>query len=253
MAVSDAAVGRRRGLLLGIIGISVLLVAWEVLGRAGILGASWPPLSEVVRQAFEDRQIMWSSMIATVTAAAKGFVIGTSIAALLALAGLLLPRLRPGIGRLATIVNSVPWLALGPLLVMLVSPDLTPVVIAAMAVFFASFISISSGLQSASDAHDDLFTVFGASKFARLRRLQLPSAVPFLIDGAKLGAPAALLGAIFGEWFGSSSGLGLLIISSMQLFLPQRLWAAAGLAALLAMVAYGVLGAIQYRVERRYR
>lgn len=251
MAEQLASRGRR--LLLGLAGILVLLVSWEILGRAGALGASWPPLSEVVRQAVDDRQLMWSSMIATVTAAAKGFIIGTLIASLLAFAGLLLPRMRPGIGRLATIVNSVPWLALGPLLVMLVSPDLTPVVIAAMAVFFASFISIGSGLQSASDAHNDVFTVLGASRFGRLRRLQLPSAVPFFIDAAKLGAPAALLGAIFGEWFGSSSGLGLLIISSMQLFLPQRLWAAAGLAALMAMIAYGVLSVIQHRVEQRYR
>jgi ABC-type nitrate/sulfonate/bicarbonate transport system permease component len=244
---------RSRPILLGTVGIVFLVAAWEILGRAGALGKSWPPLSAVVRQGFEDRGIMWGSLVATVTAAAKGFLIGTSVALMLALAGLLFPRLRPGIGRLATVVNSVPWLALGPFLVIVVAPDLTPVVIAAMAVFFASFISISSGLQSTSEAHNDVFTVFGASKLARLRRLELPTAIPALIDGAKLGAPAALLGAIFGEWFGASAGLGLLIISSMQLFLPERLWAAAGLAALMAMFAYGVLGALQYRFERRFR
>ncbi len=214
---------------------------------------SWPSLSDVVRQGFGDRTILWESALATLTAATKGFLIGTSTALVLALTGLLLPRLQPGIGRLATIVNSIPWLALGPLLVMLVAPDLTPVVIAAMAVFFASFVSISSGLQSASAAHEDVFTVFGASKGSRLLRLELPSAVPFLLDAAKLGAPAALLGAIFGEWFGASSGLGLLIVSSVYLFLPERLWAAAGLAALMAMLAYAVLAAIQYRVEPRFR
>lgn len=249
----EQADSRSRRALLGALGILLLVAAWEILGRAGALGKSWPPLSAVLKEGFEDHSILWESMIATVTAAAKGFVIGTSVALTLALAGLLLPRLRPGIGRLATVVNSIPWLALGPFLVMVVAPDLTPVVIAALAVFFASFISLSSGLQSASEAHNDVFTVFGASKFVRLRRLELPSAIPAMIDGAKLGVPAAILGAIFGEWFGASSGLGLLIISSMQLFLPERLWAAAGLAALLAMTAYGVLGTIQYRVESRYR
>ena len=242
-----------RRVLLGGVGILLLIALWETLGRTGSLGVSWPPLSDVVRQGFNDRTILWESMVSTATAAAKGFLIGTSIALVLALTGLLLPRLRPGIGRLATIVNSIPWLALGPLLVMLVAPDLTPVVIAAMAVFFASFVSISSGLQSASAAHEDVFTVFGASKGSRLRRLELPSAIPFLLDAAKLGAPAAVLGAIFGEWFGASSGLGLLIVSSVYLFLPERLWAAAGVAALMAMIAYGVLAAIQYRVEPRFR
>jgi ABC-type nitrate/sulfonate/bicarbonate transport system permease component len=246
-------VSRGRRIALGLAGISVLLLAWEVLGRAGALGVSWPPLSTVVSAGFDERGLMWDSMVATTTAAVKGFLIGTFVAYALAVTGLLLPRLRPGIGRLATVVNSVPWLALGPFLIMVVAPDLTPVVIAAMAVFFASFVSVSSGLESASEAHNDVFTVFGASKFARLRRLQVPAALPSLIDGAKLGAPAALLGAIFGEWFGASSGLGLLIISSMQLFLPERLWAAAGLAALMAMVAYGAFGVLQYRVEKRFK
>lgn len=250
MAELDA---RGRRLALGFVGIVLLAVVWEVLGRAGALGVSWPPFSEVVAQGFEDRDLMWRSLVATVTAAVKGFVVGTSVSFLLALSGLLVPPLRPGIGRLATIVNSVPWLALGPFLVIVVSPDLTPVVIAGMAVFFASFISISSGFQSASEAHNDVFTVFGASRFSRLRRLQLPSALPALIDGAKLGAPAALLGAIFGEWYGASSGLGLVIITSMQLIMPERLWAAAGLAAVMAMAAYGLLNALEVRLEGRFR
>jgi NitT/TauT family transport system permease protein len=244
---------RGRRIALGFLGVAVLIVAWEALGRAGTLGVSWPPLSDVVKQGFDDRDLMVRSLVATATAAGKGFLIGTSIAFLLALAALLVPPLRAGIGRLATIVNSVPWLALGPFLVMVVAPDLTPVVIAAMAVFFASFISISSGLNSASDAHNDVFTVFGANRFSRLRRLQLPSALPALMDGAKLGAPAALLGAIFGEWFGASRGLGLVIITSMQLIMPERLWAAAGLAALIAIAAYGLLHALEVRFERRYR
>lgn len=251
MAELEATRGRR--IALGVGGILLLVVVWELLGRAGALGVSWPPFSEVVAQGVEDRALLWRSLDATVTAAVKGFVVGSSVAFVLALVGLLVPPLRPGIGRLATIVNSVPWLALGPFLVMVVSPDLTPMVIAGMAVFFASFISISSGLQSASEAHSDVFTVFGASRFARLRRLQLPSALPALIDGAKLGAPAALLGAIFGEWYGASVGLGLVIITSMQLILPERLWAAAGLAAVMAMVAYGVLSALEVLLERRFR
>lgn len=251
MAAHDESASRR--FLLGFLGIVVLVATWEILGRRGTLGTSWPPISGVVRQGFEDHTVMWRALVATVTAAVKGFFIGVFVAFLLALAALLLPPLRPGIGRLATIVNSVPWLALGPFLVMVVADDLTPVVIAGMAVFFASFISISAGLQSASEAHNDVFTVFGASRFASLRRLQLPSSLPALIDGAKLGAPAALLGAIFGEWFGARAGLGLLIITSMQNLRPERLWAAAGLAALMAMLAYAVLNYLEYRVELRFR
>ena len=155
---------------------------------------------------------------------------------------------------MATLVNSVPWIALGPLLVMVVSQESVPFTFALLAVFFSSFIALSSGFHLASQSHHDLLTSLGSSKWRRLLRLQLPVAVPSLIYAAKLGAPAAMFGVIFGEWFGSSRpGLGALIVTSMRSLRTDRLWAAATITSLIAIVVFAAFASLEKAAQSRFR
>lgn len=239
---------------LGALGILLMLASWELVGQTGALGRAWPPFSEVVEQLIDDYEIFRPALANTFTDAAIGFVIGMALGLSLALTGLLIPPIRAGMGRFATVINSIPWVALGPLLVMLLSPKRAPVIFAVMGVFFSSFIAISSGFQHASPAHHDLLTVLGSSRRSRFRRLELPVAVPSIIYGAKLGAPAAMFGVIFGEWFGTTDpSLGLLIVTSLQQFITNRLWAAAFVSSLIAIAAFGIFAALERGAIRRFR
>ena len=101
-----------------------------------------------------------------------------------------------------------------------------PTAVAALAVFFFVFISTTVGLSAAPAAVHDVASVLGASRFQRMWLVQLPAAWPSIADGLKLAAPAALAGAIFGEWYGAPRGLGVLLITAMQSARPQQLWAA---------------------------
>lgn len=240
--------------LLGILGIIIMLIGWEAAGRAGALGRGWPPFSAVVDSFVVNREIFGRAIPATLSAAAKGFFVGILLGLVMAMVGLLAPPLKRGIGKTATLVNSIPWIALGPLMVMVVSQESVPFTFSLLAVFFASFIAISSGFHLAGTTHHDALTVMGSSKWARFRRLQLPVAVPSLIYAAKLGAPAAMFGVIFGEWFGSSRpGLGALIVTSLQTLQTERLWAAATITSLIAMVAFGLLALLERAAVSRFR
>jgi ABC-type nitrate/sulfonate/bicarbonate transport system permease component len=245
--------GWARQLALGLLGVVLLVAAWEAVGRLDLFGGLVPSASEVASSMSENWDLLLRGLTATATAAAWGFVIGMAVGLGLALVGVLMPPLAPGVGRLATLVNSIPWVTLGPIIVIVVSQSMAPTVIAALAVFFSSYVAISSGFGFALRTHHEVFSVLGASRFTRFRRLQLPAAVPAILDGAKLGAPAALLGAVFGEWFGSTRGLGVLILTSLQLHLPERLWAAALLTALLAMALFAAFSVAQRAAEVRYR
>ena len=75
----------------------------------------------------------------------------------------------------------------------------------------------------------------------RFVSLQLPASLPGLADGLRLAAPAALLGAVIGEWFGAPRGLGVLIVSAMQNYQITLLWSAALLTALSSTIAFGIL------------
>ena len=235
-------------------GMAVLVLAWEATGRAGLLGTAWPPLSSVLDTLGDpsNGDLIRRSLLATLTRAGLGYVLGTGLALVLAVVVLLVPRLYDGLYRLGVVINAIPLIALGPLLVATLPRENAPAVAALLGVFFTTLVAAVAGLMSAGkDAHD-LFSVIGASKRARLWHLQLPAAIPTLLTGLKLAVPAAILGEILGEWFGSNSGLGILLLTSMDNYRIDMLWAAALVAASMSMFLYGAIAIAERAAARRY-
>jgi len=76
--------------------------------------------------------------------------------------------------------------------------------------------------------------------------------MPAFIDGLRLAAPGAVLGAVLGEWFGAPRGLGVLIISSLQNVRIPQLWAAALLCVFCSLLAYVMLSMVHRWAQRRY-
>ncbi|MFE2432069.1 ABC transporter permease [Streptomyces sp. NPDC059373] len=235
-------------------GALLLLGIMEAVGRLRLLGDNWPPLTEVVSYLGDPvaRGLLGRALAATAAAAGTGFALGGAVAVAVAVIGVLAPPAQPGLDRLAAVVNAIPLIALGPLLITTVGRDSTPAVIAALAAGFAMFVAATSGLAAASAAHLDVFRALGATRRTRLLRLQLPVAVPLLLDGLTLAAPAAVLGAVIGEWFGAPRGLGVLLVSAMQNFQVDLLWAAALASALVSLAAYLALTGLRALAARRF-
>lgn len=245
-------VTKTKTILSGLLGIGLLALGADVIGRIELFGNGWPPFFDVVVKIFDDWGFLNRAVKVSVVDAAKGFAIGLSAGFLLASVGLLVKPLNRGIGRLATLLNSIPWIAIGPLIVMVVSSSATPVVFASLAVFFSSFVTISSGFSLVSKSHHDLFQVMGAKRLTEFRRLECKTAIPSIIYAAKLGAPAAMFGVIFGEWFGTTHvGLGLAMVTALQNYMTLRLWACAVLAAAIAVSGYGLFALIEVGIRRR--
>jgi ABC-type nitrate/sulfonate/bicarbonate transport system permease component len=222
-------------------GLVLLGLIWQVIGVHQLAGRGVPPLTKVLRYLFDqhNRKLFTRALQRTGSEAAKGFVIGVILATVLATIASLVPALHTGVTRLSSLVSAAPWVALGPVFAIL-SRDNTPVTIAVLAVFFNCFVAISSGLGAADRQHERVFRTLGASGVSTFRLLSLPTAIPALCDGLRLAVPAAMLGAIFGEWFGSTRGIGILLVSSMQNLRIEQLWAAAMLAAGMSLVGYAL-------------
>ena len=163
-----------------------------------------------------------------------------------------LPPLRPGLDRLAVTVNAIPAVVLGPIFILLVSRELTPALLAAISVFFLIYVAVASGLRTASAGLTAMMTTFGAGSWQRLRYLDLPSAVPSLLSGVKVSVTAAMIGAVVGEWFGAPTGLGIVILNTMQNFEIPLMWAAVLLVALISLAGYGAAHAAERYVARRF-
>jgi ABC-type nitrate/sulfonate/bicarbonate transport system permease component len=236
------------------LGVVVFVAAWEWFGRSGTFGKTFVPLSDLPAEwALPGRSaLIRRAASVTFGRAATGLVVGFLAAVVVAGFASLVPRVRATVNASAVALNSVPWVALGPLLMIVVSRDRAPAVIAGLAAFFPSFVCASTGFSSLSRDQEDLAAALGVSSWRRFRHVRLPNALPSLVLGLKLAVPSAMIGAIFGEWFGTGNGLGMLLLTSMQNFRPALLWTVGLLAAAVTLVAYGLLSLLEAWITRRF-
>lgn len=237
-----------------IFGPLFLIAAWESVARSGIAGLTVPLPAQVARIYLEPHfaSLLWRSSLSTGQSALSGLVFGASLGILTALVSHVIPPLRPGLDRLAATINAIPAVALGPIFILLVSRDLTPSLLSTIAVYFLIYVAVSSGLRNASAKLLAMMTTFGAGKWQRLRYLEIPSALPAFLGGVKISVTAAMIGALVGEWFGAPTGLGIVILNTMQNFQVPLMWAAVLLAAGMSLAGYGVAHLAEKAIARRF-
>jgi ABC-type nitrate/sulfonate/bicarbonate transport system permease component len=225
-------------------GVITTLALWELIGRSHTFGPVWPPLTAVLRSAVVEpsgREVLLHGTAATVPDAARGLAAGMVVGSLLALVGGMVPVLARGLGQVAVFVQAVPLIAITPVLLTTIDRGAIPSTLAAVGASFASFVSVTAGLSSTSALHRDLFRVFGAAKLARLRHLEGPACIPYLVEGLRFAIPGAMVGAIVGEWFGAARGLGVVMVQTMRSGDMEMLLGAALMASLVSLTAYGAV------------
>jgi NitT/TauT family transport system permease protein len=246
---------RLLGLALGALGIGLFLAGWEVVGQRRMLGMSWPPLSSVVDMLTDTSRwpLFSRALEATLTAFGLGYVLGLVAGVATAAIAHVLPPLRPGMDRTSAVVHAIPSIALAPLFILTLGRDSTPTGLAALHAFFILYVATTSGLGAAPAALKDLVSVLGGGRATRFWRVELPAALPTIASGMRLAVPAALIGVLVGEWFGSPRGLGVLVINAMQNFQIPLLWSAVILAVATSLSLYGLFGLLQRLAAERFR
>ena len=236
-----------------IAGLGILFLFWEFAGQQAWLGKGLPPITSIISYALEPSsyELLTRSALITATNAIYGFFVGSMIGWVLACTGQIWPLLKKGLDTLSTFVNAIPLIALGPLLIVTVGEQLTPMATAALAVFFTVFVAVLGGFERLPSVHHDVIHTYRVKRWRALVLVLFPNALPSLIDGLKLAASSAVLGAILGEWFGAQAGLGVLIVSSMQNFQIYLLWSAAFLGTAMSAVGFLIFALVQERLLPR--
>lgn len=242
-----------RSVVYSVVGFVLLMCAWEAVGRYGVLGKTFPALSQVLHVFTEapTRALLLRSIAATMGSAAAGYAAGACLGAGVAILAHLAPPLRGGLDRLAVLVNALPVIAIAPILIITAGREDTPAALASVPVFFLLYTSTGVGLRGASQRLQLVLTSLGASRWQRLTQLEAVTAVPSILSGMKIAAGSAMIGAIVGEWFGAPSGLGVVVLNSMQNFQIPLLWATVILIAAITLAAYGVLTLGERAARRR--
>jgi sulfonate transport system permease protein len=229
---------RRSGWVDRAVAIAGLLLLWELLAVT-VFDASrvLPTPTSVLSQFWDDRDSYPINIRATLRVALIGYFWGNIIAILLALVCELVPIVEEPVLRVAIACFNIPLVAIAPILIVVLSGDGPKIALAALSVFFTTFIATGLGLRSADRTSLEVIRVSGGGSIARLRKVKLWSALPSIFAGLRIAAPAALLGAIIGEYLGTQEGLGAAMIQSQSSFAVARTWG-------IALVVAGLAGAL---------
>lgn len=243
-----------RSAVLGVIGLILVVVAWQLVAAAELLGTSVAPPTAVaaVLGEVDQRSTLVTAALQTGGEAVAGFAAGFVAAGLAGLLVTALHPLRRGVDQLATIESAIPFVALAPILLALFSRDHLPAAMAAATAFFPLYIAIVSGMAATPPAIADVCTVFGASRPAMLIRARIPAALPVIATGTKVGVPLAIVGAVIGEWFGARAGIGPVMLVAMRNYQMPMMWAAMTVTVALALVLYGIAAALEWAAIRRF-
>jgi NitT/TauT family transport system permease protein len=140
----------------------------------------------------------------------------------------------------------VPKVALAPLFVVWFGfGDVPKIVIAAVLAFFPIFTNSVLGVKSIDLGHRDAMTSLNASGWARFRRLELPSAPPYVLTGMEVGIVLAVIGCVVAQFIGGDQGLGYLLIATMNAYQIDLLFAVIVLLTAIGFLFYLVIGALR--------
>jgi NitT/TauT family transport system permease protein len=201
------------------------------------------------------RHELWSAGWYTFQEALGGFVLGSGIAILVALA---LARWRPlGTALLpyAVAANAIPIIAFAPITNQWFGGGLTKsskIAIAAVLCFFPVLVNTLRGLTSVRPQDLELMRSYAAGNIEVFRRVRIPTALPFMFTGLKVASVLAMIGAVVGEYFGGAlNAIGVLILSRSRVFQFNEAWAGVLVVCLFGLALY-IAVAIVERVALRW-
>ena len=233
--------------------IILLLGAWEAACRiTGVPAYFLPPPSAVAAAIAQDLPGLAAAAWNTLAVALVALVIASLAAQAVALLVGLSPLVEKAVRPLASTLQVTPVVAIAPLVLIWAGidhPERAVVALAVLVAFFPIFSGAVTGLKSADPDLERLFDLYGATRLQRVLRLRLPASVPFLLEGHKVGAGLAIIGAVVAE-FGAGSG-GIRGLAWRILDAGNKLQTAKMIAALVVLALMGVaLHAVLDRLER---
>lgn len=250
LRTSPVALGRWLPPLIAlVVGLSVWQAVVVLLKIPRIL---LPPPTAVATAAWQNAQSLVTATGVTAAAALTGFalslVMGTIVAMLFSQSRWIRNSLFP----YAIFLQTVPIVAIAPLVVIWLGEGFAAVVVIAWIVsLFPIITNGTAGMLRVPTTQRELFQLCKATRWQTLRQLQLPAALPNLVTGARIASGLSVLGAIVGEYFAGAgadrAGLGYLIFAAKDQFALDTLFAAVLLCTLLGVAMFTLVGWIGQR------
>jgi putative hydroxymethylpyrimidine transport system permease protein len=206
-----------------------------------------PAPSAVAADFGTDGRLLLGNALVTLREMALGLLLavaaGLALAVVLHLSGTLRRALYP----LLIGSQTIPIVVLAPILVILLGFDLAPkLAIVALICFFPIVVNTVDGLRSVDEDLVRMMRTLDGSRWAIFKRVELPWALPPAFSGMRVAATYAAIGAVFGEWAGSSAGLGYLMLQATPNLNTPRIFAAIVILTALSLGLFLVIRALEH-------
>jgi ABC-type nitrate/sulfonate/bicarbonate transport system permease component len=227
-----------------ILAIAILVVAWEAYAwLAGLPAVVLPPPSRVAWALWEFRADALAHATTTLTEALVGLSVSLAFGVATASAMDRLPIVRRAIEPLLVGSQTIPIVAIAPLLVIWFGFGIEPkILVIVLITYFPITISLLDGFAATPAAATDIFRSIGATDDQTFAKLRWPGALPSLFTGLRIAAAYAVVGAVFGEYVGAVAGLGIWMQISQNSFRTDLVLGAVLVTAALSVALYLAVG-----------
>jgi putative hydroxymethylpyrimidine transport system permease protein len=225
----------------GIVGIWEAVVAlndiphWKLPAPSAIATEMWVSKDLLLRHT-------WVTLQAVLIGFSIALVAGIFVAANISLSRTLERIIYPSV--IAS--QTVPIVVIAPLLLIWLGYGMQhKVIVVALISIFPIVVNTVDGLKAADPDMINLLRTMGANRWQVFCKVQVPTCLPFLFSGIKIAVTVSVIGAVIGEWVGSSEGLGYLAIRSKSQFLSERVYAASVMLSILGIGLFLIIGLLE--------
>ncbi|ABO51707.1 binding-protein-dependent transport systems inner membrane component [Desulforamulus reducens MI-1] len=234
----------------------MLLVLWELGVKVSKVEA-WilPGPSQIVTSLWQVRELLWQHGVQTIYETFLGFSLAIIVGIALATVIDWSETLRKAIYPLLIISQTIPIIAVAPLLIIWFGYGLLPkILVVALVCFFPITINLADGYRLVDREMIRLMSAMGAGPGRIFTMVKLPAALPFFFSGLRIAGTYSVMGAVIGEWLGASKGLGIFMTRSSQSYLTDRVFAAIILITCLSLLIFLIIeGAARLIMPWYYR
>lgn len=225
----------------------LLICIWEAAVDTGVIANFLLPSPlQVLSAMIRDKDLLCAHGITTITEAILGLFWGCVLGFIVAILMDSSPFIHAALNPLITISQTIPTIAIAPLLVLWLGYDLLPkVVLVIITTFFPITISLVTGFASVDPQTINLMKIMNARPWQVFLHVKLPCALSHFFSGLSISATYAIIGAVIAEWLGGVSGLGVYMIRVRKSFSYDKMFAVIFLTSALSLVLMGAVRALE--------
>lgn len=227
--------------------IIAILAIWHIASVTGMVPSYLLPApGRVFQTLIEDAPLLLENAKVTVLEAFAGLVIGILIGFVMAVLMDRFHGLYKALYPLIVITQTIPTVAIAPLLVLWFGYELTPkVILVVIVVFFPITVSLLDGFQSADPDTISLMRSMGASKMQIFWYVKFPGALNQFFASLKISVSYAVVGAVISEWLGGFNGLGVYMTRVKKAYAFDKMFAVIFVISALSLILMGLVNILQ--------